>query len=92
MLALLLYGLVAFLAVGRITQAETADRDAVSVGSFAIVILAALIPLAVSIVTGALVQGVVVLEVSRSVLGERPTLKSLLARFRGCFWALVGGQ
>lgn len=89
-LALVVYGVVAVLAVGRIAQAEAADRDAVGAGSIAIVILAALIPLAVSLATGALVQGVVVLEVSRGVLGERPTLRELLARLRGRFWALIG--
>ncbi|WP_123444393.1 MULTISPECIES: hypothetical protein [unclassified Rathayibacter] len=90
LLALVLYGAVALLAVGRITQAEVADRDAVASGSLAIVVLAALIPLAVTLATGALVQGVVVLEVSRAVLGERPTLRALLRRLRGRFWALVG--
>lgn len=88
-LALVVYGVVAVLAVGRIAQAEAADRDAVGAGSIAIVILAALIPLAVSLATGALVQGVVVIEVSRGVLGERPTLRQLLARLRGRFWALI---
>ncbi|ROQ51889.1 hypothetical protein EDF36_3978 [Rathayibacter sp. PhB152] len=90
LLALVLYGAVALLAVGRITQAEVADRDAVASGSLAIVVLAALIPLAVTLATGALMQGVVVLEVSRAVLGERPTLRALLRRLRGRFWALVG--
>ncbi|MBO0984858.1 hypothetical protein [Rathayibacter sp. SD072] len=89
-LALVIYGIVAVLALGRIDQAEAADRDAVGAGSIAIVILAALIPLGVSLATGALVQGLVVLEVSRAVLGERPTLRQLLARLRGRFWALVG--
>ncbi|QHC55989.1 hypothetical protein [Rathayibacter tanaceti] len=88
-LALAVYGLIAVLAVGRIAQAETADRDAVGAGSLAIVILAALIPLSVSLATGALVQGVVVLEVSRGVLGERSTLRRLLARLRGRFAALI---
>ncbi|KQQ11407.1 hypothetical protein ASF46_05730 [Rathayibacter sp. Leaf296] len=89
-LALVIYGVVALLAIGRIDQADVADRDAVGAGAVAIVILAALIPLGVSLATGALVQGVVVLEVSRAVLGERPTLKQLLGRLRGRFWALVG--
>ncbi|WP_219814098.1 hypothetical protein, partial [Rathayibacter rathayi] len=89
-LALAVYGLIAVLAVGRIAQAEAADRDAVGAGSLAVVILAALIPLAVSLTTGALVQGVVVLEVSRGVLGERTSLRQLLARLRGRFWALIG--
>ncbi|MWV50553.1 hypothetical protein GRS96_14870 [Rathayibacter sp. VKM Ac-2803] len=89
-LALVLYGVIAVLAVGRIEQADAADQDAVGAGALAIVILAALIPLAVALATGALVQGVVVLEVSRGVLGERPTLRQLLGRLRGRFWALVG--
>ncbi|KQP97570.1 MULTISPECIES: hypothetical protein [unclassified Rathayibacter] len=88
-LALALYGVVAVLAVGRVEQADAADQDAVGAGALAIVILAALIPLAVALATGALVQGVVVLEVSRGVLGERPTLRQLLGRLRGRFWALI---
>lgn len=88
-LALAIYALIALLAVGRISQAEADDRDAVGAGSLAIVILAALIPLAVSLATGALVQGVVVLEVSRGVLGERATLRQLLGRLRGRWWALI---
>ncbi|QHC59453.1 hypothetical protein [Rathayibacter sp. VKM Ac-2760] len=89
-LALVLFGVIALLAAGRIAQADDADRDTVGAGSFAIVVLATLIPLAVTLATGALVQGVVVLEVSRAVLGERPTLRRLLGRLRGRFWALVG--
>ncbi|WP_146076462.1 hypothetical protein [Rathayibacter sp. AY1A7] len=89
-LALAVYGLIAVLAVGRIAQAESADRDAVGAGSLAVVVLAALIPLAVSLASGALVQGVVVLEVTRGVLGERATFRQLLARLRGRFWALIG--
>ncbi|WKK71803.1 hypothetical protein Q0F99_01020 [Rathayibacter oskolensis] len=86
----MIYGVVAVLAVGRVEQADAADQDAVGAGALAVVILAALIPLAVALATGALVQGVVVLEVSRGVLGERPTLRQLLGRLRGRFWALVG--
>ncbi|MBF4463367.1 MULTISPECIES: glycerophosphoryl diester phosphodiesterase membrane domain-containing protein [unclassified Rathayibacter] len=88
-LALLAYGAVALFAVSRIAQAEAADRDAVGAGSIALVVLAALLPWAVSLLTGALVQGVVVVEVSRGVLGERPRLAHLVWRLRGRFWALV---
>ncbi len=89
-LSVAIYGAIVLLAAGRVSQAAPADRNAVEAGSIALAVVAGLIPLAVSLTTGVVVQGVVVLEVSRGVLGQRPTLPNLLSRLRGRFGALIG--
>ncbi|NQX14180.1 hypothetical protein HQQ80_21340 [Microbacteriaceae bacterium VKM Ac-2855] len=89
-LAYLVYGTIVGFSIARVSQASDADRDTVLTGSVATVLVSALIPLAVSIAASALVQGVIVLEVARGVLGEKPTLRALLRRMRGRIWALIG--
>ncbi|NQX27010.1 glycerophosphoryl diester phosphodiesterase membrane domain-containing protein [Microbacteriaceae bacterium VKM Ac-2854] len=88
--ATLIYAVVVGFAIARVAQAAPEDQDAVGTGAIATVLLSALIPLAVSIATGALVQGAIVLEVARGVLSEKPTMRALFRGLRGRIWALIG--
>ncbi|MFL0713349.1 MAG: hypothetical protein ACJLS2_12740 [Microcella pacifica] len=81
---------VSFWAVDRELRASADDLDAVSAGTVGLIILSGIIAVAVSLVAQAVLQGVIVLEVSRATLGEKLTLRALLARGRGRWWALIG--
>jgi hypothetical protein len=73
-LTALVLGGVTFFVADRIASAAPEDRDAITAGSILAIVLAALIPLAVSLVGTVMVQGVVVAEVARATLGEKLTL------------------
>ncbi len=81
---LVVVGSVTFFALSRVDSAPLADRDAVQAGAWVSIALSALIPIALSLVAGALLQGVIVLEVARATLGEKLRLVQL--------WRLVGGR
>jgi MFS family permease len=90
--AVLLIGLVTWLAFSRLDTVEqyTDEYDAIAAGSVAIVVV---VSIAVSLALTALsviVQGVVVAEVSRAVVGERASLRELWALVRPAFWRLTG--
>jgi len=80
---------ITFWAVERELRASSDDLDAVSAGSVGLIIVSGLIAVAVSLVAQAVLQGVIVLEVSRATLGEKLTLRALLARGRGRWGALI---
>lgn len=88
--SMVLVGLVTVWAVMRINAATDADRDLIGTGSVLAIVLAALVPAALTIVIAALVQGVVSLEVARGTLGEKHRLRGLWRAARGRLGALVG--
>ncbi|GAA0999436.1 glycerophosphoryl diester phosphodiesterase membrane domain-containing protein [Subtercola frigoramans] len=77
------------LAVTRINQASASDQDAITAGSTVIILLSALIPLAVGLVASALLQGILVIEVSREVLGEKRRLGELWRAAGKRVWPLL---
>jgi membrane-anchored glycerophosphoryl diester phosphodiesterase (GDPDase) len=83
-------GLVTFLSFSRIDSSTSADNPAIVAGSVATIVLASLVPVLLSAVVGALVQGIIVLEISRATLGEKQTFRELYRRARGRIGALVG--
>jgi hypothetical protein len=90
---LLLGIIVAFVAIsvfGRIQNATIDDSDDVVAGAVGIGIVAALIPVALSLVVGAIIQGVVSLEVARGTVGERLRFSGLWALAKGRIGALIG--
>ncbi|WP_166404682.1 glycerophosphoryl diester phosphodiesterase membrane domain-containing protein [Labedella endophytica] len=89
-LSILIIGSVTWWTVSRITSAAPEDRDAITAGSVLAIILAALIPLAVSVIGTVMVQGVVVAEVARGSLGEKLTLGQVWRAAAPRLWALVG--
>ncbi|MEO6826293.1 MAG: hypothetical protein ABI170_03130, partial [Microbacteriaceae bacterium] len=86
---LVVVGIVTALAMGRIASAEQADLDAVSAGAVAGILLSALVPIGLSLVGAAFLQGIIVLEVARATLGEKLTMRQLWRRVRSRLGALV---
>jgi hypothetical protein len=80
----------AFLAFSRVEQALPQDRDAVTAGAVATVALATLVPVLLTVVVSALLQGLFVLETSRQLLGERLRLGGLWTLAKGRVGALAG--
>ncbi|QWT25060.1 glycerophosphoryl diester phosphodiesterase membrane domain-containing protein [Subtercola sp. PAMC28395] len=77
------------LAVTRINQASASDQDAIAAGSTVIILLSTIIPLAVGLVASALLQGILVIEVSREVLGEKRRLGELWRAAGKRVWPLL---
>lgn len=83
-------GLVTFLTLSRIDNATGEARQELIAGSIGTIILSAIIPVLLSLAASALVQGVIVLDVMRASLGEKPRLRQLLRMAHGRVWALIG--
>jgi hypothetical protein len=81
---------VALVGIERITRAAPDDADAIMIGTGALIVLSGLIAAALSVVAGALLQGVVAIEVASASLGERLTAREIWARGRGRWGAVVG--
>ena len=86
---LVVIGLVTFVALGRIDSASPDEREAVEAGSIAAIVLSALIPVALSVIASALLQGVIVVEVARATLGEKLRLGQLWRAAGRRLWPLV---
>ena len=90
-LSLLVTGVVAYATLGRVDfAADSADSEALIAGAVGSIALSALIPAALSLPATAIMQGIVVLEVSRQSLGERLRFPRLWSMARGRIGALVG--
>jgi hypothetical protein len=90
LVSLLVVGGVTAWAVSRITMADPQDVDAIVPGSIASIILAALVPAALSLIGSALLQGVIVTEVARGTLGEKLPMRALWRGITGRRGALIG--
>ncbi len=86
---LVVVGTVTFFALSRVDSAPIAERDAVEAGAWVSIALSALIPIALSLVASALLQGVIVLEVARATLGEKLRLGQLWRMVGRRLWPLV---
>ena len=90
-LSLLVTGVVAYLTLGRVDfAADSADSNALIAGAIGSIALSALIPAALSLPATAIMQGIIVLEISRQSLGERLRFPRLWSMARGRIGALVG--
>jgi len=83
-------GLVTVFAFSRTFNAAAEDIDTITAGSVALVILAAIVPVVLSIVVSSILQGIVSLEVARATLGEKLKLSGLWRSARGRIGALIG--
>jgi hypothetical protein len=83
-------GGVAAFAFGRVGSATQESADEVTAGAVGAVVLASLIPLALSVLVGAVLQGIISLEVSRATIGEKLTTRGLWRLARGRIGALIG--
>ena len=88
--SIVVVGLVFWSVLSRIDFSTAEDAATIGSGAPFLLGLSALIPALFSIVIGALLQGVVVLEVSRATVGEKQNAGALFRRFRGRIGALVG--
>jgi hypothetical protein len=89
LVSVLVIGGVGIFAFGRIDSALPEDRDAVTAGAWATVLLASLIPIALSILGSALLQGVLVVEVARGTLGEKNRMGVLWKAAARRLWPLI---
>ncbi len=78
------------LAIGRIESASTEDLDAIMAGTIGWLILLTLVPVAVGVVAGAFLQGVMVVEVASGTLGERLGFGALWRRAARRIGPLIG--
>ncbi|MCI4659925.1 hypothetical protein [Cryobacterium zhongshanensis] len=77
LVTLLIVGPVTLLALGRVDSAPLADRDAVEAGANLTIVLSAIVPILLSVIASALLQGIIVVEVSRAMLGQKLRLGQL---------------
>ncbi len=90
LLSLGVIGFATFTAISRISSSTSQNTNQITAGAFGLIVLAAIIPVFVSIAASALLQGVIVLEVSRGAIGEKSTFGELWRRARGRIGALIG--
>jgi hypothetical protein len=89
LLTLVVMGLVTYFALSRVASASLEERDAVEAGSTLTIVLAAIVPVALSVIASAFLQGVIVIEVSRATLGEKLRLGALWRAVGRRLWTLV---
>jgi MFS family permease len=90
LLLILAVGFVTVGAVSRINASTTQNVDQVTAGAYGLIVLSAVIPGLLAVIASAVLQGVIVLEVSRGAVGEKLTLGQLWRRARGRIGALIG--
>ena len=91
LLTLVVVSVAAFFSLSRIDFATGSEAsDEIVAGSIGMILLSSLVPLALSLVATAIMQGIIVLEVARQSLGEKLRFRQLWALARGRILALVG--
>ena len=83
-------GGVALYVFGRLQTATAEDTDEIVAGSIGTGLIIAIIPVLLSLVISALLQGIVSLEVARATIGERLTFRGLWRLAKGRLGALIG--
>ncbi|TFD15479.1 hypothetical protein E3T26_06770 [Cryobacterium sp. TMT1-21] len=89
LITLVVVGLVTFFALDRVASAPIEDRAQVEAGATLTIVLSALVPLALSVLASALLQGVIVVEVARATLGEKLRLGALWRSAGRRLWPLA---
>ena len=79
-----------FFVFSRVEGATSADADAIVAGAVGGFILLMLVPVAISLVASAFLQGVMVVEVATGTLGERLGFAALWRRAAKRIWPLLG--
>jgi membrane-anchored glycerophosphoryl diester phosphodiesterase (GDPDase) len=84
--------LVPFLVMtlSRLENASAADADAIMSGAVGGFLLLMIVPIALSVVASAFLQGVMVVEVATGTLGERLGFGALWRRAASRIWPLIG--
>lgn len=83
---------VPFLAItfSRLENASAADTDAILSGTVGGFLLLMLVPVAISVVASAFLQGVMVIEVASATLGDKLGFGALWRRAASRIWPLIG--
>jgi membrane-anchored glycerophosphoryl diester phosphodiesterase (GDPDase) len=81
---------ITFFAVARAASSTSSDLDTIDAGNIGLIVVGVLVTVALSVVASALLQGVIVIEVTRQTLGEKSTFRQLWVRIKGRVWALAG--
>lgn len=81
---------VTFNAVSRVNSSTSENTDQITAGATGLIIVASIIPALLAVIASAVLQGIIVLEVSRGAVGEKLTLRALWTRARGRIGALIG--
>ncbi|TDW30740.1 hypothetical protein [Cryobacterium psychrophilum] len=82
-------GPVTYWVTDRISTAPTDQQGEIESGGALLILLSALVPLFLSVIAAALLQGVIVTEVARATLGEKLRLGRLWRAARPRLWTLV---
>ncbi|MFM9920788.1 hypothetical protein [Lacisediminihabitans sp. H27-G8] len=90
LLLILVVAGVTFGALSRIDSSSTQNADQITAGATGLIVVASIIPGLLAVVAAAVLQGIIVLEVSRGAVGEKLSLGSLWKRARGRIGALIG--
>lgn len=81
---------VTFAALGRVSASTSQNLSEITAGAFGLIGVAAVVPALLAVIAAAIVQGIIVLEVSRGTVGEKLTFRGLWRRAHGRIWALIG--
>ena len=76
--------------IPRLERATETDADAILSGTVGGLLLLMLVPVAISVVVSAFLQGVMVIEVATGTLGERLGFAALWRRAAKRIWPLIG--
>ena len=81
---------VSFSAVSRVNSSTSQNTDQITAGATGLIVVASIIPALLAVIASAVLQGIIVLEVSSGTVGEKLTLRALLTKARGRIGALIG--
>jgi hypothetical protein len=90
LLLILVVAGVTFGALSRIDSSTAKNAGQITAGATGLVVVASIIPGLLAVIASAVLQGIIVLEVSRGAVGEKLTFRALWKRARGRIGALVG--
>ena len=90
LLLILVVAGVTFNAAARVNSSTIQNTDQITAGATGLIIVASIIPALLAVIASAVLQGIIVLEVSRGAVGEKLTLRALWTRARGRIGALIG--
>ncbi len=100
-LSVLLYGLVTIVyaavvggvfaySLSRIATATSGDQGTIIAGTYGLIGLASIVPVALVLVATSILQGIISLEVARATLGEKLRIRGLWKLARGRIASLLG--
>ncbi|MEC5170191.1 hypothetical protein [Glaciihabitans sp. GrIS 2.15] len=81
---------VTFTGVSRVNSSTSQNTDQITAGATGLIVVASIIPALLAVIASAVLQGIIVLEVSSGAVGEKLTLRALWTRARGRIGALIG--